>query len=215
MIICYIFILACINNKTEAQDTDVHKLWIECKLEGIISFDLFKSAVLGQKQINNLTKKSILTIIDYSKPSSEKRFYVVDVENKHLIYRCLVAHGKNSGLNYAKIFSNEPESLESSLGFFLTSETYYGDNGYSLRLIGLEKGINDNAGIRQMVIHGASYVSEDFIKKNGRLGRSWGCPALPLEISKEIIDKISVGSCIYIYAENTYYKENSVFIKDK
>jgi hypothetical protein len=165
------------------------------------------------RQIENQAKKNILSIIDYSRPSTEIRFFVIDIELKKLIYRCLVAHGKNSGENYAKAFSNDPESLKSSLGFFLTAETYYGNHGYAMRLDGLEKNINDNARIREIVIHGADYVSNEFIKKYGILGRSWGCPALPIDISKEIIDKISGGSCLFIYGDDDSYKRNSVFLK--
>jgi hypothetical protein len=181
------------------KENEIKKLWSDCKLEGVLSFEIFEQALAGYRQLDVFKKKNILTIIDYSKPSSEKRLYVIDLENKKLIYNCLVAHGKNSGEEMATVFSNQPESLKSSLGFFLTAETYVGDNGYSLRLDGLEKGINDNARLRDIVIHGADYVSQKFIDENGRLGRSWGCPALPPEVSKEIIDIISEGSCLYIY----------------
>jgi hypothetical protein len=167
----------------------------------------------GYRQLDVIRKKNILTIIDYSKPSSEKRFYVIDLENKKLINNCLVAHGKNSGEEMATVFSNQPESLKSSLGFFLTAETYVGDNGYSLRLDGLEKGINDSARLRDIVIHGAGYVSQKFIDENGRLGRSWGCPALPLDVSKEIIDCISEGSCLFVNAADSLYKETSVLYR--
>jgi hypothetical protein len=204
-----------LTNNLAKEDSDIKKLWIDCHLSGVVPFDVFNTAILGCRKIDNLRKKGILTIIDYSKPSTEKRFYVIDIENKKLIYRCLVAHGKNSGDIYAKDFSNKLESLKSSLGFYLTAETYMGDHGYSLRLVGLEKGINDNARVREIVIHGADYVSEDFIRKYGRLGRSWGCPALPPELSKEIIDKISNGSCIFIYGSDTFYRENSVFLNGK
>jgi hypothetical protein len=192
-------------------DSEINQLWIDCHLSGVLPFEVFNTAILGYRKIDNVRKKGILTIIDFSKPSTEKRFYVIDIENKRLIYSCLVAHGKNSGDIYAKDFSNKLESLKSSLGFYLTGETYKGDHGYSLRLVGIEKGINDNARVREIVIHGADYVSEEFIRKYGRLGRSWGCPALPADLSKEIIDKISDGSCLFIYADDNFYRENSVF----
>jgi L,D-transpeptidase catalytic domain len=211
----FIFLLNTLSYCVSAEDVDIHQLLHECKLDGVISFEVFNTAILGYYQIDNLNKKDIITIIDFSKPSTKKRFYVIDLINKHLLYECFVAHGKNSGDNYAKNFSNLPESLESSLGFFLTAETYYGNNGYSLRLEGLEKGINDNARSREIVIHGAEYVSEEFIKKYGRLGRSWGCPALPVEISKDIIDQISGGSCLFIYGDDKNYKENSIFLSRK
>jgi hypothetical protein len=196
-------------------DSSINLLWNDCHLSGVLPFDVFNTAILGYRKIDNIRKKGILTIIDFSKPSTEKRFYVIDIENKRLLYRCLVAHGKNSGDIYAKDFSNKLESLKSSLGFYLTGETYKGDHGYSLRLMGLEKGINDNARVREIVIHGAEYVSEEFIRKYGRLGRSWGCPALPLDLSKEIIDKISDGSCLFIYADDNFYSENSIFLSRK
>jgi hypothetical protein len=198
-----------------SEKIDIHQLWIECRLEKEISYELFSMAVSGYQQIDNLNKNDIITVIDYSKPSVDKRFFVIDLKQKKLIYKCLVAHGRNSGENLADSYSNTQESLKSSLGFYLTKETYTGRNGYSLRLEGLEKGINDNAMAREIVIHGADYVSEEFIKKNGRLGRSWGCPALPVGLSKEIIDKISNGSCLFIYADDKFYKENSVFLSRK
>jgi len=201
-----------LTNSVARGDSEINQLWIDCRLSGVVPFDVFNTAILGYRKIDNIRKKGILTIIDFSKPSTEKRFYVIDIENKRLIYRCLVAHGKNSGDIYAKDFSNKMESLKSSLGFYLTGETYKGDHGYSLRLVGLEKGINDNARVREIVIHGAEYVSEDFIRKYGRLGRSWGCPALPPELSKEIIDRISEGSCLFIYGDDKFYREHSAFL---
>ena len=168
----------------------------------MVSFEVFNTAITGLNQIKAPVKKNLITIIDFSKPSTENRFFVIDIESRHLLYSCLVAHGKNSGENYADSFSNEPESLKSSLGFFLTAETYNGAHGYSLCIDGLEKGINDNAREREIVIHGADYVSYEFIKKYGRLGRSWGCPALPAELLKSIIDKISGGTCLFIYGKD-------------
>jgi hypothetical protein len=213
MIAILVLLPICIGSRTQTLEYSNHQLWLDCKLEGVISFDIFNTAVTGLYKIENPAKKNILSIIDYSKPSTEIRFFVIDIELKKLIYRCLVAHGKNSGENYAKAFSNYPESLKSSLGFFLTAETYSGNHGYAMKLDGLEKNINDNARVREIVIHGADYVSNEFIKKYGMLGRSWGCPALPIDISKEIIDKISGGSCLFIYGDDDTYKRNSVFLK--
>lgn len=195
-----------------AQETDNQKLWISCKLQGVIAFEVFNTAITGYNKIDGIKKKDIVTIIDYSKPSTEKRFYVIDIRKRVLLYNCLVAHGKNSGDNVAVKFSNQPESLMSSLGFFITAETYFGKHGYSLRLDGLEKSFNDNARMRDIVIHGADYVSQKHIDNQGRLGRSWGCPALPPELSKEIIDNISDGSCLFIYGIDSLYHENSQFI---
>jgi hypothetical protein len=199
-------------NAMVTEAVDIHQLWIDCKLEGVVSFDAFNDAILGYRQIDKIKKKNIITIVDFSKPSTEKRFFVIDLQNKKLLYRCFVAHGKNSGENYAKNFSNQQSSLESCLGFFLTAETYNGKHGYSLRLDGLEKNINDNSRAREIVIHGADYVSQEFIDKYGRLGRSWGCPALPNEIAKAVIDIISNGSCLFIYGNDKYYMENSKLI---
>jgi hypothetical protein len=202
------------NDHKEAFDSiDVHQLWIDCKLDGVLSFEVFRTAYMGFNHIENLKKKNLITIIDYSLPSIEKRLFVIDLENKNLLYKCLVAHGKNSGENMANSFSNDPHSLKSSLGFFITAETYNGENGYSLKLDGLEKNINDNARSREIVIHGAEYVSEKYINQYGRLGRSWGCLAVSPEILKELVDKISNGSCLFIYADDKSYKENSTFIK--
>ena len=188
-----------INCKVKNDSSDIHQLWLDCNLEKTLSFEIFNTTILGYRKIENIKKKNIITIIDYSKPSTEERFFVIDLENKKLLFICFVAHGRNSGDHFATSFSNKPNSLQSSLGFFLTAETYMGENGYSMRLDGLEKGINDNARGREIVIHGADYVSREFITRTGRLGRSWGCPALPLETSKEVIDKISNGSCLFIY----------------
>jgi hypothetical protein len=199
--------------KQVIKDDDIHKLWIECKLTSIIPVEIFTEAITGIWKIENLKNKNLITIIDYSKPSSEKRFCVIDLVNKQVLYNCFVAHGKNSGDNFANSFSNLQNSLQSSLGFYLTAETYTGENGYSMKLDGLEKKINDNAREREIVIHGADYVCQDYIDKYGRLGRSWGCPALPLELSREIIDKISNGSCLFIYAADDFYKKKSNFIQ--
>jgi len=198
-------------NSQPAKDGEIHQLWLDCRLEKVVSFDVFKFAITGLSMIEKVKNRNLITIIDFSKPSTEKRFFVIDLKNKQLLYNCLVAHGKNSGDNTAINFSNQSGSLKSSLGFYLTAETCIGKHGFTLMLDGLEKGINDNAREREIVIHGADYVSDAFIKKYGRLGKSWGCPALPVEISKEIIEKISKGSCLFIYASDDFYKKNSGF----
>jgi hypothetical protein len=201
------------DHKEVSDRIDIHQLWIDCKLDGVLSFEVFNTAYKGFSRIKNLRKNSLITVIDYSLPSTEKRLFVIDLANKILLYNCLVAHGKNSGENIANSFSNVPRSLKSSLGFFVTAETYNGENGYSLKLDGLEKNINDNARTREIVIHGAEYVSEKYIKQYGRLGRSWGCLAVPPEILKELVGKISNGSCLFIYADDKFYRENSTFLK--
>jgi hypothetical protein len=211
LIAFYSFVSVRNENISSDESIDIHQLWLDCKLSDVISFKVFNRAIAGYHQIENIRKKNVLTIIDFSLASTEKRFFVIDLENKELLYKCLVAHGRNSGENSAKSFSNEPGSLKSALGFYLTGETYSGVNGYSLRLDGLEKNINDNARSREIVIHGADYVSEKFIKQYGRIGRSWGCPALEPEVLKEVVDKISNGSCLFIYADDKFYNENSVF----
>jgi hypothetical protein len=199
--------------ETVKPDTQTMQLWKDCKLDGVIPLTLFNMAMVGYKQIRNLNDKQIIVIIDYTKPSTQKRFYVINLIQKKLLYQTYVAHGKNSGDNYAKKFSDQAGSLASCLGFFKTAGTYMGENGYSLMLDGLEPGINSNARERSIVIHGADYVSEKFITKQGRLGRSWGCPALPIDLSKEIIDCIANGSCLFIYGNDDAYFQKSVFFK--
>lgn len=146
-----------------------------------------------------IIKKDILTLLDFSLSSNVKRLWVIDMKTHTILFNSLVAHGRNSGGEFANQFSNKPESYQSSLGFYATAETYIGKHGYSLRLDGLENGINHKARERAIVIHGADYVSESFIQQNGRLGRSQGCPSLPNEISKDIINTIKDKSCLFIF----------------
>lgn len=162
----------------------------------------FREAYDGYRQIKD-RKKEILTLIDFTKPSNEERLLVLDMVEGKLLFHSLVAHGRNSGDLYATRFSNRPESHQSSLGLYLTEGTYIGKNGYSLRLNGLEKGINDNALARAIVIHGAAYADPSVCRGGRRLGRSWGCPALPPALNRPIIDTIKGGSVLYIYGENS------------
>jgi hypothetical protein len=146
-----------------------------------------------------IIKKDILTLIDFSLSANSKRLWVIDLATKTILFQSLVAHGRNTGEEYANNFSNEAESYKSSIGFYATGEVYIGKHGISLRLDGLEKGINDNARSRGVVLHAANYVSASFIKNNKRLGRSQGCPAVPMNLSKALIGIIKDKSCLFIY----------------
>lgn len=192
-----------------ARVMSVENCYHSCELEGKLDFEIFQNAMesLDEMVYEN---EDILSIIDFSKPSTEKRLFIIDLKQQKILHHTYVAHGKNTGQNEAVKFSNAKGSNSSSLGLYSTAEPYFGKHGYSLRLDGLEKGFNDNARSRAVVMHSASYVSEDFIKKYGRLGRSFGCPAVPVEHSKEIIDLIKGGSCLYIYADDETYLENSI-----
>lgn len=161
------------------------------------------------KDQGKLTEGKPLTIVDFSIPSSEKRMWIIDMKDGHILHHGHVSHGRNSGDLLAKNFSNINSSYMSSLGFYLTAETYQGKHGYSLRLDGLEKGFNDNARDRAIVIHGADYAREDFIRQTGRLGRSLGCPALPHEIASDIIDLIKERSLLFIYGKDDNYLNQS------
>ncbi|MGL4358190.1 murein L,D-transpeptidase catalytic domain family protein [Cetobacterium sp.] len=191
------------------EDTE-KKLYQEIGLAGKLDYDVFKTALNGYNKIER--KKDLLTIIDYSKPSTEKRFFVIDMKQKKILVNSHVSHGKNSGGNIATSFSNKVSSNKSSLGFFLTENTYMGGNGYSLVLNGLEEGINDKAKERYIVIHGADYANPKMAKSLGRLGRSLGCPALPRDISKKTIDMIKNGSVIFAYGNDTNYLERSSYV---
>ena len=146
-----------------------------------------------------IIQKDILTLVDYSLSSKVNRLWVIDLKRNIILFQSLVSHGRNSGNEFAAKFSDKPESYKSSLGLYVTGETYYGKHGYSLRLDGLDKGINSNARARAIVVHGADYVSEKFAQQNGRLGRSLGCLALSQELTKEVIDTIKDKSCLFVY----------------
>ena len=174
------------------------------------SWEAFKYAMLGKQSLgeqSNFSKPDILTIIDFSKPSTEERLFVVDLKELKILTRSLVAHGRNTGENWAKNFSNVSGSYQSSLGFYKTAETYYGSKGFSMRLDGLEPNINN------LAVHAADYVSESFAKAHGRLGRSQGCPALPNNMNKKIIQQIEGGSLLFIYAPVDQYLNTSKVLK--
>ena len=196
--------------------TDCYAVW-NLTTAGL-SKEAFDDAVKGYNYLlekKMLKNTQILTIVDYSKPSSQKRFYVLDMSNGKILFNTLVAHGKNSGYDYATDFSNEESSHKSSLGFFITLNTYKGNNGYSLKLLGCENGINDKALKRAIVVHGAEYVNEGFAQNNGYLGRSYGCPAIPEKLSKKIIDVIKNGSCVFLYHPTKKYTAISKILNSK
>ncbi len=181
-----------------------------------LSQQTFEYAIKGFNhlvQTGKLANTNLISIVDFSLPSSRKRLFVIDLYKHTLEFCTYVAHGANSGAATANEFSNQPECHKSSLGFYETLNTYTGGNGYSLRLEGLEPGINDNALERAIVIHGAAYVNEGLIKSRGYIGRSWGCPAVPEKMNKPIIDKIKNGSCLFIYSPDKNYLSSSKIIK--
>ena len=187
-------------------------LYHEMALEGTIDYTVFERAIAGYNRMGG-HDKDILTVIDFTKPSTEKRLFVIDLKLKKVLFISYVAHGRNSGEKYATSFSNQEGSFKSSLGFYQTENTYYGKNGYSLVLDGLERGINDKAKERAIVMHGATYADPSTIRSCGRLGRSLGCPALPLAVSKKIIDTIKGGTLLYIHGDDKTYASRSTFIK--
>jgi hypothetical protein len=168
---------------------------------GLPKLESFSKALKGYYALKEkgLIKKNILTLVDFSLSSNTKRLWVIDLATNTILFQSLVAHGRNTGEEFANSFSNAAQSFKSSLGFYATGEIYNGKHGMSLKLDGLEKGINDNARNRGVVIHAANYVSNSFIRNNKRLGRSQGCPALPEELSKDIISVIKDKSCLFIY----------------
>ncbi|MBW8362408.1 MAG: murein L,D-transpeptidase catalytic domain family protein [Kaistella sp.] len=183
----------------------------------ILNSDVFEKAFLG---FNNLKKAAkldesanLLTVIDFSLSSTQKRLWVIDLDTKKVLYNSLVAHGKNTGDEFAKNFSNTESSLQSSMGFYITKSTYTGENGYSLKLLGMDPGFNDNAYKRAVVMHGADYVSDDFIKSQHRIGRSWGCPAVPRELAQPIINTIKGKNCLFIYFPDQDYLNSSQWLK--
>ena len=199
---------------TTENKSEYIELYNDFGLDETLHFEAFEQAMYGLEKIN-AKNKNIITIIDFTLPSSEKRMVVLDLAKKQVLFHTIVSHGRNSGEKYATSFSNKHGSYQSSLGFYLTENTYFGANGYSLRLEGLEKGINDQAKPRAVVIHGADYCSEEVIKSTGRLGRSYGCPALPREINEAVIDTIKNGSLLYIYANNKEYATTSELVNPK
>jgi len=176
----------------------------DCALKG------FNYLLSKGKIVNN----SVISIVDFSQTSNKKRLFILDLKNYKILFNTYVAHGQNSGKEFAGNFSNAPESLESSPGFYVTKETYYGAKGYSLKLEGEEQGINDNALSRGIVMHAAAYVNAALAQSRGFIGRSWGCPAVPPELHLAIINKIKNGSCLFLYTPDKNYISSSRILKD-
>ncbi len=180
-----------------------------------LSTEAFRFALRGFEKLKKegrLLNESVLTIIDFSQSSNKKRMYVIDLYKKALLFNTYVAHGRNTGDEFAEKFSNIPGTFQSSLGFYLTENMAIGSKvGLSLVLKGLEKGINDKAREREIIMHGADYATEDFIQKHGRLGRSYGCPSLPPDQVKPVAETIKNGSLLFIYSpDNNYLKKSTV-----
>ena len=181
-----------------------------------LSREAYEYMVQGVAELRargELVNDSIVTICDFSRPSSEKRMYVIDLNNYRVLFNTWVAHGRNSGKEIAQSFSNTLSSYKSSLGFYRTGDTYMGGNGLSLRLHGLERGINDKALARAIVLHGADYVSPSFLQANGFMGRSYGCPAVSNREVRPIIDAIKGGSCLFIYSPDRNYLSHSSLLR--
>jgi len=178
------------------------------------AFDYAKKGWEKLRSQGKLADQSVISIVDFSQSSSKKRLYVLDMENYKVLFNTLVAHGRNSGKEWATNFSNQLSSYKSSPGFYITGQTYSGSNGYSLKLTGIENGINDKALQRAIVMHGAGYVNESYIASLGYIGRSQGCPAVPVKDAKKIINTIKDGTCLYIYAPSQNYLSRSVMLND-
>ena len=184
-----------------------------------LSYEVFNKAYHGYLNLLNAGKiskdKAILSICDFSMPSSENRLWIIDLIKKKVLFNTYVAHGQGSGDDMATSFSNDFNSHKSSLGFYVTSDIYDGEHGTSLRLIGMDMGFNDAAYERGIVVHGADYVCNKFVSNNQRLGRSWGCPAVPAKLSTPIINTIKDSTCLFIYYPESKYLENAYWLNKK
>jgi hypothetical protein len=199
------------NLKIAKFDQIAYKIYNEMDLqEQGLRYEVFSKALLGYynlKHEDKLSDNPVVTIVDFTKSSNEKRLWVINLEEKQVLHNTYVAHGRNSGNEFAENFSNDHKSYMSSIGFYVTQGTYQGKHGLSLRLDGLDEA-NSNALDRCIVMHGAEYASEDFIEQAGRLGRSLGCPALPMEEHEGIINAVKDKTTLYIHAENDAYTSN-------
>lgn len=179
--------------------------------------NVFQKAFQGFENLKKSGKLDpdchLLTVCDFSKSSNTKRLWVIDTNEKKILFNSLVAHGMGTGEEFAEKFSNNESSHQSSLGFYITESTYDGNNGYSLKLTGMDKGFNDNALQRAIVMHGADYVNDDFAKQHKRIGRSWGCPAVPRNLAEPIINTIKEKNVLFIYYPDENYLSSSEWLK--
>lgn len=198
---------------TISPDVEMNSIYDSLKLKKRgLRKEAFKYAYLGYKKLEEegqLNKEGIITICDFSQSSKRKRLYLIDLKERKLLLNTYVAHGKNSGGEYAKRFSNRPESLQSSLGFYRTKKTYFGGHGLALTLTGLEPGFNDKAERRKIVVHGSQYIGDNYRRWGKYMGRSFGCPAVPMRQSKILINTIKDGSCLFIYHPSKNYLAGS------
>jgi hypothetical protein len=204
----------CIASTASANTLTVRDSWPTSGL-GSVNPEVFEMALAAAscaQRAGAVDQPATLTVIDYSLPSTEKRMWVYDLRTHILLFEELVSHGQGSGENLAGRFSNEPGSFQTSLGLFVTAEPYIGKNGYSLRLDGLEAGVNDRARERAIVVHGAPYVSPEFVASNGRLGRSQGCPAVRNDIARGLIDTVKGGGLVFAYAKDPAWLRSSAYL---
>lgn len=212
-----------IDPKSESEKSELLKNYIESNYN-LLKFDgkkpdleLYKRGLVGYlnlKKQNKLSDSKLLTLIDFRLSSNKKRMWVIDLKTNKVIHHSLVAHGRNTGNEYAKVFSNTPNSNTSSLGFYVTGETYHGKHGLSLRLDGMEKDFNNNARKRAVVMHSADYVDKSYTTAYGRIGRSFGCPSIPVKGHEDVIKKLANKSCLFIYYPDKEYLQKSTLIDE-
>ncbi len=202
--------------ESDAFAPTVHDLYTQLGLPGIgLGEEVFRLALRGHDRLRDegrLVNPGILTIADLSQSSCSKRLYVIDLVKRVVLFNTYVAHGRNTGEEFARSFSNVAGSLKSSLGFFITGKTITSGVGFALMLAGVERGYNDNAEKREIIMHGAAYATETFIRRTGRLGRSFGCPSLPPELIRPVANAIRNGSCLFIYQRDQGYLSRSALL---
>jgi hypothetical protein len=200
-------------NVSAETDAEAQIIYDSLQLSSIgLKEDAFRYAFKGYKNLlekHMLEKDGIITICDFSQSSKKKRLYVIDLDEYKILLNTYVAHGRNSGGEFAVRFSNKPQSRQSSLGFYKTKKTYYGSHGLALTLAGLEAGINDKAERRKIVVHGSDYIGENYRRYGNFMGRSFGCPAVPKKNSSQLIQTIKNGSCLFIYHPSKQYLAGS------